>query len=390
MSVSSLIFLLLVSGAVLALAGIDLVLPAIPLLPEQLGGNTVTGQWVIAAFVLGSALGFLLFGYLGARCNRHRVLVGSLLSYGALSLLCAQANDVYTLIGLRVCQGLAAAASAVFAPVVIRQLFDDVRATRAMGLLGSIESLAPGAAPLLGAWLLNFGDWRATFVPVGVVTLLLAAAVWLLGRPIAQFKNHPASAAGSYRLLLVSPVYLRYALSHAFLMGGFLLFVFSAPALIVHTMDGEMQQFILMQAVGVGFFICAANLTSLLVRRFGTETIIWHGTLLTALGAGFLLGYAVLGGTEPFWLVILFPLMNIGLGLRGPPGFLRAIAAGDGDDDRASSLTALLILAVASLATALFAPIVEKGLVALSFVCLAMQLAALAVLVLLPKLDQRG
>ena len=56
--------ILIVLGTVLALSGIDLVLPAIPTLHEHLPGSEETAQLVIAAFVAGSATGLILFGML--------------------------------------------------------------------------------------------------------------------------------------------------------------------------------------------------------------------------------------------------------------------------------------------------------------------------------------
>ena len=46
-------FGLLVLGTVLGLAGTDLILPAVPALPETLGGTQAVAQLVLAAFVAG-------------------------------------------------------------------------------------------------------------------------------------------------------------------------------------------------------------------------------------------------------------------------------------------------------------------------------------------------
>ena len=71
-----LVCLILVCGTVLGLSGIDLILPAVPSIPRTLGGNEVTGQMVIAAFVIGTAISLLVFGNLGSRYSRwHRVIV---------------------------------------------------------------------------------------------------------------------------------------------------------------------------------------------------------------------------------------------------------------------------------------------------------------------------
>ena len=50
-------FALLVCGTVLGLAGIDLVLPAIPSLPNSIVGTLENAQLVLATFAAGTAIG---------------------------------------------------------------------------------------------------------------------------------------------------------------------------------------------------------------------------------------------------------------------------------------------------------------------------------------------
>jgi DHA1 family bicyclomycin/chloramphenicol resistance-like MFS transporter len=144
-------FVLVMSGTVLGIAGTDLVLPAVPSLPAALGGSPAQAQLVLAAFVAGTALGLLLFGELGARFDQRWLLASSLAAYGLVSTAAARAPSLEALVGLRVVQGAAGSAAAVFAPGMIRLLFDGRRAVRALGLLGSIESLVPALAPIVGA-----------------------------------------------------------------------------------------------------------------------------------------------------------------------------------------------------------------------------------------------
>ena len=377
---------LLVAGTVLALAGIDLVLPAIPLLPETLNTDETTTQFVIAAFVFGVALGLIVFGSLGALFPRRWILVSALLLYSFISLMCALVNDIHSLVALRFLQGLVSAAPTVFAPVIINAIFDRNTATKAMGILGSIESLVPAAAPLAGLWLLKLGSWQTSFQVIAVLTLILAVFIALLGKSIPDDSRQ--SSGGSYLRLLRSGVYLRYALSQALVLGGLLVFVFATPAVIVHTMNGELSQFIVMQMVGVGCFIFAANLSGSLVKRWGAEKVIMSGTVLAALGALLLFLYAILDGNDPDMLVIIFPVMNVGLGIRGSVGFLRAIVAGDGDDDRASSLMFLAITVLSAGGTALLAPFIEQGLFALCLATLIIQTTAVMLLLCLPTLTE--
>ncbi|MDP9011544.1 MAG: MFS transporter [Pseudomonadota bacterium] len=376
-------FGLIAAGTVLGLAGTDLVLPAVPELPKYLGGDAESAQFVIAAFVAGSASGLLVFGSIGPRFGRQNTLIAAIGTFALLSVACAFCERMNTLVAMRFLQGVAAAAPAVFAPAVIRGLFNDTGATKALGVLGSIESLVPALAPAVGVVLLRFGGWKVSFIITAALAALLASAIRFVGATLPAVE--PQRPRGSYLLLLQSTVFLRYALSHAFVLGGLLIFVFGSPFVIVHAMHGVIGQFIGMQIVGVSCFIVSANITGFLAQRFGPEPLILSGTVLAAASALAILVYAIAGGQDPTMLIYLFFPMNIGLGLRGPPGFFQAIRAGGGDDERAASLTILAIMAVSAIGTALLAPFIRHGLATLALAATISQVFAVAALAFLPR-----
>jgi MFS transporter, DHA1 family, multidrug resistance protein len=380
-------FALIVSATALGIAGTDLVLPAVPSLPEALGGTPARAQLVLAAYVAGTGLGLLLFGELGARIDPRKALIVSLALYALASLAGAFVSSLDTLIVLRLIQGAAGAAPAVFAPGFIRALFSEGRALRMIGLLGSVESLVPALAPIAGAWLLVRFGWQASFVVIGALSLALAALLGAIALRLPRLVSQ--DSGGSYARLLSDPVYLRYALSQAFALGGLLVFVFSAPAVIVGPMGGQLSDFILLQVSGIAFFILGANVTGRLAERFGREKLITGGTILAAVGALAVLVYALAGGNRPIMLIPFSIVWNLGFGLRGPPGFLQAVLAAKGDDARGAALVILAILASAAGGTALAAPFVASGLLGPAIVAAAISTGAAICLAVLPGAKPR-
>lgn len=259
---------------------------------------------------------------------------------------------------------------------------DETRAIRALGALGSVEAIAPAIAPIIGAWLLGLGGWRLSFAVLVGLALLLAAAVWRLGS-VPQAARRPQ---GRYASLMRDPVFLRYALSQAFTLGGLLSFVFGAPAVFVRAMGGTLSDFIVMQICGIAGFMIAAN--GPFAARIGAERIISIGTSLAAAGALAVLAYALMGGRNPLAVTTMFLLVNTGLGLRGPPGFYRTIVAARGDDARGAALVILFILGAAAIGTAAAAPFIERGLTPLAAIALLLHVLAILSLILLPRLDE--
>jgi len=377
---------LLVGATITGMTGIDLVLPAIPILPDVLGGTAAAAQLVIASFVAGIALGLLLFGALGDHFDRRSVLVGALAVFATASFACSWAPDMETLIALRFVQGLSSAAGAVFAPGMIRGLFDDRGAVQAIGVLGSLESLVPALAPIAGAWLLARFGWASSFEVTAALAVLLAIAI-TAGRRFVP-GGTASHKRGSYRALLRDRIFLRYTLSQAFTLSGLLIFVFGAPAVFVRTMGGELSDFIVLQACGVTSFIIATTSAGRLVGRFGTERMIWSGTALALVASLAILAYGLAGGGDWRMVVALFVPMNLGLGLRGPPGFVRAIVAARGDDSRGAALIFLAVMTVSTAGTALLAPFITAGLPALAGAAAAVHAAALFFLMALPPLEE--
>lgn len=375
---------LVVTATVLGLMGTDLVLPAVPSLPETLGGDAAAAQLVLAAYVGGTSVGLLAFGALGDRFATRSLVVGSLVLTGLISFACAWAPSVGWLIVLRALQGAVASGPAVFAPAIARAMFDEARAVRAIGALGSIESLAPALAPILGVWLLAIGGWQLSFELIGAIAFALAA----INLALPLIPQTGRRVAGRYALLLRDKVYLRYALSQAFVLGGLLVFVFGAPAVMVRSFGGSIADFIVMQVSGIATFILCANFAGSLAARFGAERIIGIGTAMATFGAAGMLLYALAGGTSTIVITALFVPINSGLGLRGPPGFYRAVVASHGDDARGSALVILFIMAATAGGTAAVAPFIEQGLVPLAAAAFALELAALACLLFLPRLPE--
>ncbi|MDR3372351.1 MAG: MFS transporter [Ancalomicrobiaceae bacterium] len=375
---------LIAAGMILGICGIDLILPALPDLPAALGSTPAAAQLVVAAYVAGTAIGLISFGELASKVDPRRLLSGSLALFGIVTLLAGQSQSMEWLIGMRFVQGMVSAAPAVFAPGFIRAMYEDHQAIRAIGFLGSINSIAPALAPIIGGWLsLQFG-WRSSFWVTGALAIALALglSVSLQVLPRIRSKHH----AGGYGALLVNPTFIRYCLGHALSLAGIVAVVFGAPVVIIGSLGGEMKHFMYMQICGVSSFVVAANFASTLAIRFGVERMLYIGSGILVAGLVALLVWALAGAGDAIWIVPPWAVVNIGFGLRAPTGFFCAVKAAQGDDARGAALVMLIFLGTTSAATAAIAPIITLGLVPVAATATAFALLALAVMAALPAL----
>lgn len=375
-------FVLIALGTVIGLAGTDLVLPAIPGLPSALNGDAQTAQYVLAAFAAGTGIGLLVYGELGTRFRIGSLLVFSLSAYAIFSATATLASDLVTLSVIRFLQGLVSAGPAVFAPVMIKAMYDDTASIAALGRIGSIESITPALAPLLGAWLLTFADWKASFYLTAIVAAVLTLAWLVAAKTRHRFDLAKPTSPLGYGALVKDLAFIRHALSQAFTLGALLIIVFAAPAVITRSLGGDLSDFITMQVIGIAFFILAANTSHLVVKRFGTDQTILTGTTTSALGciSIFCLGLLPQPGLPGLWFLFIF--VNIGLGLRGPPGFFKALQAAGENESRGSALIILFAMLTAALGTAIAAPYVDQGLTQVAL--LASVIAVTAALLSIP------
>lgn len=380
---------LIVIGTVTGLAATDLVLPAIPILPEVVSGSAESAQWVLAAFALGTGLGLLIFGTLGTRYRLVDILVVSLFSFAALSFAATQTESLVAMSLVRFLQGLAASASAVYAPVIIKQLYDGSAAITMMGRLGSIESVAPAIAPIIGLFLLNSYGWQSSFIVVAAIATILGIA-WLTAPGLRRRFGKLQPRAGGYLQLLRNAQFLRYSLSQAGTLGAILVIVFSAPKVITASMGGDLSDFIAMQVMGIVFFVVAANMASVFSRRWGAERTILIGSSMSALGsiAIWFMAFVEQQSIPLLWFFFIF--VNLGLGIRGPVGFYQALLASGHDDSRGSALIILSVMVAAALGTGAVAPYIEQGLLPVAIAAMILAVSSVLLLVSLAPYEEQA
>lgn len=365
-----------------SIAGTDLVLPAIPQLIRVFHTTPDVSQWILSAYVGGNACGLLLFGRLSDYFSRKKLLCSALFIFSLASFGCAYAPSISVLVAIRFVQGITSAAAPVFIPGFIRELFDERRTARAIGLLGSLQALVPAAAPLVGVILLALFDWSISFKLLAILTAAAAGMVMIQELPE---RHHRHRSSGDFTSLLRNPIYLRYALTHALTVGGMITFVFGAPTVITLTMHGTLNDFIIMQVTNIAGYIVAANLSPRLAEKYGADKVIMVGTCLALSSAIALTGYGMLNGTGTYVLAALFAPMGIAIGLRGPTGFYLGIVISGDNNARGAALIAFFTFTMVTLGSLVSAEFITHGLMALAAFVMAMHLLSLLLFVMLPR-----
>jgi DHA1 family bicyclomycin/chloramphenicol resistance-like MFS transporter len=157
---------------------IDMYLPAMPAIAADLHTDPASAQQTMSVFLIGMALGQLLYGPISDRVGRRPPLMIGIAVFIVMSIGCAFAQTIGSLIVMRFLQALGACVGQVLARAVVTDVYDRREAPRMFSLLMLVMGLAPILAPIAGGWVLAVADWQAIFLALAVFGVLVGGLVF--------------------------------------------------------------------------------------------------------------------------------------------------------------------------------------------------------------------
>jgi AAHS family 4-hydroxybenzoate transporter-like MFS transporter len=168
-----------------------------PALAKDWGLTWVQLGPVLSAALIGSVVGALVAGPLADQIGRKRVLVGSVFTFGALSLASVQASSIDALTLFRLGCGIGLGAAMPNATTMISEYVP----TKHRGLLVNVMfcgfTIGASAGGFAAALLIPEFGWRSVFIAGGVAPLLLAVVLLVCLPESVRFmvtKSWPAAS----------------------------------------------------------------------------------------------------------------------------------------------------------------------------------------------------
>jgi MFS transporter, DHA1 family, multidrug resistance protein len=285
---------------------IDIMLPALPDIGATLGvRDTSNLPLVVTVFMLGMAIGQLVWGPLADRFGRRRPLFLGLSLFSVATTVALTTQGFSDLLAARFLQGIGGSVGRIIVTAIVRDLFVGRQMARVISKVMMVFILVPILAPAVGQLIILIGTWRWLFA-----VLLAASVTSLIWASSRLPETQSPLAAGARRrtvgealaLVLSNRVTFGYGIASGFVLGLLVAYIASSQQVFATGYGlGRLFPF------AFGSVACAIALASFtnsrLVRRLGMRRLS-HTALVAHFGLSAALALLSAVIPPPLWLAL--------------------------------------------------------------------------------------
>lgn len=338
----------------------DLYLPVLPALTNELGAATSMAQLTVTACLIGLAIGQIIAGPLSDRFGRRTPVLIGITGFIVTSVLCALSPTIEVLIFIRFLQGMTGAVGIVISQAAGRDLYEGRALVRFYGRLTVLSGFAAIVGPLIGGQLARFTDWRGLFLFLaGVGGMLLLASLLILKEtlpPEQRTRGGLGPILRDFQHLLADRHLLGVVLVTGFVSAALFAYLSGATYVLQGIYGLSPQQYSF--AFGLnsfGYMVCG-YLGSRAAERWSETKTLTVGLAMCGIGA---VGLLLTGLFHLQLIVVIVSLLVMvsGVAITSPPTTSLAMAGYPQLAGTASSLLGLTRFAFGGMA----APLVGLG-----------------------------
>ena len=380
----------LVAISMLQPFALNVLAPATPGLARSLETDYATVQLTLTLYPVTVAVVQLLVGPISDRIGRRPCILAGIGLFALGSVLGALAGRIETLLLARIVQAAGGGTCFALSRAVVRDTASRDESASLIGYITMGMVVAPMIAPMVGGVIDRHFGWRAIFLAMLAMTLVVAAGAVVLLRETAP--RHGGTALASlfrgYPELFRHRAFVGYVLALSSTSAAFFSFIAGAPYVVVDVMRYTPDVYGYYFALNAGAYMLGNFLSGRFGQRIGSERLARAGIYCSVVSVGLaVLCLATLPWT-PATLFVPLMLNGIGNGLTIPGGTALALSVRPDLAGTAAGLMGALQLglgALASIAAGFLVTVWAPSLVILILAYVLLGWLALAILV-----PQRG
>src|SRR5690625_4513603 len=169
-----LILLSVMLGMFLSAIEATIVATAMPSIVADLGNFTLY-SWVFSSYLLSSSATVLLFGKLADIYGRRPIYILGIFIFLTGSSLAGFSSSMPMLIVSRFIQGVGAGALMPIATTIVGDIYSKEERAKVQGYLSGVWGISAIIGPLIGAFFVDFLNWRYVFwmnIPLGLLSVV--------------------------------------------------------------------------------------------------------------------------------------------------------------------------------------------------------------------------
>ena len=290
---------------------IDLYLPAMLVIANDLQTTMPNVQISLSIYLAGYALGMLFFGPIADELGRRLLAKVGLALFGMSSLALAFCTNIELFWSLRAVQAFTGAAATVVVPGIIRHIYRENTA-KGMSYVSMIMMVAPLIAPTLGSLIMGISTWQVIFIALAAYSFAILALVQIHLIDIPIFKSQQRGLAlffNSYKTVFSRRSALADIASSMFASFAFFCFLTSVPYVYLDFFKVDEQLFGVLFAFNVLALMFGNFMNTRLVPRLGSRKLLFIGLGIGFVSGGALLLFSVMHLSLYFIVATIAPLM---------------------------------------------------------------------------------
>lgn len=280
-------------GLLIALVGLPQISETIytPALPNVASGLLASAYMVeatLAIYFLGFALGVLLWGMISDWCGRRHAMLIGLIVYGIGTMGCATVGSVEALLAWRFLQAFGASVGSVITQTMLRDSYDGAERTKLFAVMSGALAFSPAIGPLLGGFISEFFGWRANFLVL--VILAIVISIWsILALPETRPSHIERISISKISLLFRSMMKSLVFWGHVLLIGATNGIIFGfyqeAPFVFIEQLGIQPSYYGFFGLLITAATIFSARISYRQSNRFSSHQIIQCGAACVLIGS---------------------------------------------------------------------------------------------------------